>query len=183
MVDYTSPVETTFELQRRSIEQSQQAIEQTVDLPQRVGEAAVDSLDSQESVQRSVVELQQQTLNSLLDAVEEGFPGAETPTEDVREVIDDQYTAFLDNHEEFFVNLEESLEEGVDAYDDLSEESVEAIDEFVDALMEAQEELEDQSIEATEQVGEQVDELQEQVEDVQSQIQNVSEEAAEAVEN
>jgi methyl-accepting chemotaxis protein len=183
MVDYASPVETTFELQRKSIEQGQQAIEQTVSLPQRFGEAAVDSLDSQESVQRSVVELQQETLNSLLDAVEESLPGAESPTADLREVIDDQYAAFLDNHEEFFDNLEESLEESVDAYDELSEESIEALDELVDALMEVQEELEDQSVEATEQVGEQVDEIQDQVEDVQEQIQEVSEEAADAVEN
>jgi len=182
MADYTSPLETTFELQRKSLEQGQQALEQTIDFPNRIGEATVDSLDSQESVQRSIVELQQETFHSVLDALEEGIPGVETPTEDVRELVDDQYDAFFENHEELFANLETSLEESLDAYDEMSEESIEALEELVDALVEAQEELEDQSLEATEQVGDQIDDLQAQLEDLQAQVQDVTEEAADSVE-
>ncbi len=181
MVDYTNPVETTFELQRRSIEQGQEALQQTITFPTRIGEAAVDSLESQESVQRNLVELQQDALHSVLDALEETFPGVETSTEDVREVVDGQYDALLDNHAEFFENLENSITEGFDAYEELSEETLEAIEDLIDSLMEAQEELEEQSIEATEQVGEQMDELQAQIEDVQEQIQGVSEDALDAV--
>jgi uncharacterized phage infection (PIP) family protein YhgE len=183
MPDYTNPVETTFELQRRSIEQSQEALEQTITLPTRVGEAALDSLDSQESVQRNVVETQQEAIHSFLDAIEETFPGVETSTEDVREVVDDQYDSVLEAHAGFFENLSNSLDEGFDAVDELSEETIEALDDLVDSLVEAQEELEDQSLEATEQAEEQFDELQAQVEDVQEQIQSVSEDAADAVGN
>jgi len=180
MADYTNPVETTFELQRRSIEQSQEALEQTITLPARVGEAAIDSLNSQESVQQNVVETQQEAIHSFLDAVEETFPGVETSTGEVREVVDDQYDSVLEAHAAFFENLSNSLDEGVEAVDELSEETVEALEDLVDSLVEAQGELEDQSLEATEQVEEQFDELQAQVEDVQEQIQGVS---ADAVEN
>jgi len=177
MADYTNPVATTFELQRRSIEQGQEALEQTLTFPTRVGDAAVDSLDSQESVQRNVVAFQQDAIHSLLDTVEETFPGAETSTNDVREVVDDQYDSVLEAHAELFENLSTSLEEGIEAYDDLSAETVEALEEALEELVDAQEELEEQSVEATEQVEEQFEELQAQVEDVQEQIQSVSEDA------
>lgn len=183
MADYTNPIETTFELQRRSIEQGQEAFERTITFPTRVGKATVESLESQESVQRNVVELQQEAIHSFLDAVEETFPGVETSTEDARAVVDDQYETVLDNHAEFFENLENSIQESVDAYDELSDETIAAIEELLETVVEAQEELEDQSIETTKQFEEQFEELQAQVEDVQEQIQNVSEEAASAVEN
>jgi len=205
MVNYTSPIEATFELQRKSLEQSQQAFQQTVDLPARLGEAAVDGLESQESVQRSVVELQQETLHTLLDTLEDGLSGVEAPTGDLREVIDDQYDVVLDNHAEFFDNLGNGVEEALQTYDEFSAESVEALEDLLDALVELQEELESQSVEAAEevteqveelqgqveeqlddlqeQVGNQVSEVQEQVEGVQEQIQDVSEQAADAVDN
>lgn len=172
MADYTDPVERTFELQRRSIEQSQEALERTLTLPARVGEAALDSLDSQESVQRDVVELQQEAIRSFLDAVEETFPGAETSTRDLRETVDDQYDTVLESHAAFFENLSSSLEEGVDAYDELSDETLVALEDLVDSLVDAQAELEDQSIEATEQVETQLEELQTQVENVQDQVRD-----------
>ena len=182
MVDYTNPVETTFEMQRRSIKQGQQAMEQTLLLPARVGEATVEGLDGQESLQRRFVEFQQESLHSVLDAIDEAVPGAAASTDEVRAAVDDQYEMLLDNHAEFFENLERSVEEGFDAYDELSEESIEALSELIESMVEAHEELEAQSVEATEQVTEQVDEIQEQVEEVQAQIQRLSEEAAEAVE-
>lgn len=205
MTNYTRPLETTFELQRKTLEGGQQVFEQTIDIPGRLGQAAIDGLDSQESIQRSLVELQQETVHSLLDSLEEGLPGVEGSTDDVREVIDDQYTVLLENHEELFDNLGAGIEDGVTAYDDLSAESTEALEDLLDALVELQEELEAQSVDAAEQAGDQLDELQEQVsgqiediqeqlgnqveevqeqvEGVQEQIQDVSEQAAEAVEN
>jgi hypothetical protein len=46
MVDYTRPIEATFELQRTTIEQGQRAVEQSIDLQRRTGEAWIDSLDT-----------------------------------------------------------------------------------------------------------------------------------------
>jgi len=182
MVDYTTPITKTFELQRQSIAQSQQALEQTIEFQHRVGEAMVDGFETQESVQRSVVELQQDAVHSMLDAVEVNVPGTEETVMEIRELLDEQYGELLANHEEAFEAIVGELDEGIATYDDLTADYLEALDEQVELLVEAHEELETQSVEAAEQVADQVDELEEQVEDVQAQIQEVSEQAAEAVE-
>lgn len=181
MVNYTSPIETTFELQRKSLEQGQQAFEQGLDFQRRVSDSLIDGLATQEDVQRSIVELHRDTVYSVLDAVE-GLPGAEVGAEDLRETLDDGYSEILDGHADAFETISEELESGVDSYDEFTEDLLNTIDEQLDILVSAHEELEEQSIEAAEELTGQLEELQGQVEDVQSQVQQVSEEAAEAIE-
>jgi len=181
MSDYTTPIEAAFELQRQSLKQGQDVLVQGVDLQQRVNRAVVGTLDSQEKLQRRVVELHRETVHSTLDAVE-GVPGAELVGADVRADIDDAYDELLDGHAEAFGTVADELESSVEAYDEMTDEFLAAMDEQLDMLVEAHEELEVQSVEATEEVAGQVEELQGQVEEVQEQIQQVSEEAAAAVE-
>lgn len=174
MTENTNPMESVFELQRQSMEQSREALEQTMLVPMRLGEATVDSLSSQESTQRNAVELQREAVLSLLDAVDDTVPGVQGSTDQVREVVDDQYGALLDAHAELFENVTNSIEESVDSYDDASDDAIAALDELADSVMEAQAELEDQSVEATEQLEAQFAELQTQIEELQGQIQDVS---------
>ena len=56
MAEYTTPVTTTFEMQRAAIKQGQQALEQSVEFQQNVSEAFLDSLESQQSAQARTVE-------------------------------------------------------------------------------------------------------------------------------
>ncbi|MXR51838.1 hypothetical protein GRX03_09495 [Halovenus sp. WSH3] len=181
MIDYTSPIQTTFELQRRSLEQSQQALEQSVDIGQQISESLLAGLDSQEQFQRRLVELNRDTVASALDAIE-SLPGADVAVDDLRENIDDGYERLLDGHEEAFDNISAELEDGTDSYDDLTAELLETVEEQLDLLVEAHEELEAQSVEAVDELAGQVEELQDQAEDVQAQIEQVSEDAARAVE-
>src|SRR6056297_1519469 len=167
MVDFTQPVKTTFELQRKSLEQGQQALEQTVDLQQRVGDAAIDGLDASESVQRSAVELNQDLVHSVLDAIEANVPGTEDTLVELRDGLDEQYDALLENHEELFANLTDEVEDGVANVDEMSEEYLDVLDEQLDMLLEAHEELEGQSVEAVDELGEQVEEIQQQAEEIQ----------------
>ncbi|MEF8785704.1 MAG: hypothetical protein V5A45_07190 [Haloarculaceae archaeon] len=182
MVDYTTPVTTTFELQRQTIEQSQQALHRTVELQQRVNNAVVDSMESSESAQRRLVELQQNALHNTLDAVEANVPGVGEQLTELRDAVDEQYEMLLENHAEAFDTLSEELDEGIATYDDVSGDYLGALEEQVDLLLETHEELETQSVEAVEQLATQVEELQAQVEEMQSQMQEVSEQAVEAVE-
>lgn len=182
MTDYTSPVKTTFELQRKTIEQGQNAVSQTMDFQQRIGEAAVESIGTQESAQRKLVELQQETLHSVLDALEGSVPGAEDATGDLRTTIDDQYETVLDNHAELFENLHRELDDGLDSYDELNEEYLDAFDEFVASVVELHEDLEEQSIEAVGELEEQADELQVQLDDMADQMREFTEQATDAVE-
>lgn len=181
-MNYTQPITRTFELQRQSIEQGRQALEQTVEFNRRMAEAAVDSMDAQETMQRRAVELQQTAVHQALDAFEANTPGSESMTDDVRIAFDEQIESLLEVHEELFDNTSTELAEGVEAYDEMLTEYLDAVDEQIGMLLDTHEDIEAQSTEAVEQFGEQVDELQEQVEDVQQQMQDMSEQAADAVE-
>ncbi|MFB6188857.1 MAG: hypothetical protein ABEI57_03150 [Halapricum sp.] len=178
---YTTPVTTAFELQRRTIEQSQQAVKQSLEFQKNLNQAFVDSLDSQESAQRRGVELTQTLFHSYLDAVEASVPGVSGSVEELRNTVDEQIEFLLENHEEAFDAVEGEFAEGLEAYDELSADYVEALDEQVDLLIEAHEELEGQSVEAVEQIADQFEDLQEQVEEVQDQVRDVQQQAAEAV--
>ena len=178
---YTTPVTTAFELQRRTIEQSQQAFKQSLAFQQNVSQAMLDSLDSQESAQRRGVELTQTMFHSYLDAVEAAVPGVEGSVEELRATVDEQVAFLLENHEEAFDTVESEFAEGLDAYDELSEDYVAALDEQVELLVEAHEDLEGQSVEAVEQLADQFEDLQEQVEEVQDQVRDVQQQAADAV--
>jgi len=182
MTDYTTPVSTTFEMQRAAIEQSQQAFEQSVEFQQNVGQAFLDSLDTQESAQRRGVELSQQAIHSYLDAVENTVPGVAGTVEEVRNAVDEQFEFLLENHAEVFESLGTELDEGIDAYDDLTGDYVAAVEEQIEMVLDAHEDLEGQSVEAVEQVEEQMDQLQDQVEQVQDQVQEVQEQAQEQLE-
>ena len=182
MVDYTQPVKATFELQRKSLEQGQQALEQTLDLQHRVGQAAVDGLEAQESAQRNAVELHQDFVHSVLDAVETNVPGSEDMTVELREMLDEQYATLLENHEELFDSITAEVEDGISTVDEMSEEYFTVLEEQLDLLYDAHEELEGQSVEAVEEMQEQVEELQSQAEEMQAQMQDASEQAVESVE-
>lgn len=85
MTEYTSPIEATFELQRKSIEQGQQVVEQGIDLQREFSQSLVDSLESQESFQRRLVELNRDTIQSVVEAVED-VPGV-TSVDTDRDVL------------------------------------------------------------------------------------------------
>jgi len=182
MVDYTQPVEAMFEMQRKSLEQGQHALKQGVEMQSQFGKAAVESMGSQESFQRSAVELQQDLVHSFLDGVEANVPGMDEPVLELREMVDEQYAALLESHEELFTNLTGEMEEGVDAADQMSEEYVGMLDDQMEMLYETHEELEGQSVEAVEEMQAQFEEVSEQAEELQAQVQEVSEQAAESVE-
>ena len=98
MAELTSPVTTTFEMQREAIEQGQQAIEQGIEFQQNMNEAFLGSFESQESAQRRTVELTQSVLHGYFDAVEGIIPGADSTLDELRETVDEQYDVLLENH-------------------------------------------------------------------------------------
>ncbi|MFB6202329.1 MAG: hypothetical protein ABEI98_10000 [Halorhabdus sp.] len=181
MIDYTTPVTTVFEAQRATINQSQQALEQSVNFQQQMSQAMLGSLESQESVQRRGVELSQTAIHTYLDTIESSMPGVEPAVEELRNTVDEQFEYLLENHAEAFDAIEDELGSGVDAYDEMTADSMDALDEQLSMLIEAHEELETQSVDAVEGMADQVEDLQAQVEEVSEQIQDVQQQAAEAV--
>ncbi|PSP27164.1 hypothetical protein BRC65_07360 [Halobacteriales archaeon QH_2_65_14] len=116
----------------------------------RVTAAALDSMDSQESIQRRSLELQQAAVHDALDAFEANVPGTETATDDIREAFDEQVEVLFENHEAFFANVSSEFEVSADVYDEMTDEYLDALDEQVDMLLDAHEDVEAQSTEAIE---------------------------------
>ena len=182
MVDYTNPITTTFELQRKTLKQGQKALEQGVELQQEMAQSTVDMVDSSESAQRHAVDFQHKTAHAALDNVEQMVPGSEASIVQVREFVDEQFEFLLENHAEAFDTLRGELKDGVEAHGELSDDYLETVEEQLSLLLQAHEDLESQSIEMTEQVEEQMDIVEEQVEEFQTQVQTASEQALETAE-
>jgi uncharacterized phage infection (PIP) family protein YhgE len=173
MVDYTSPIAATFELQRQTIKQSQQALEQGIEFQRDFNRAVIDGLDGQEDAQRRVVELQREAILRTLDTVEANVPGAEDAMVEVRETVDEQFTQLLDDHEEAFENITAGIEDGTTTYDEFTSEYLNALNDQLEMVIDAHEDLESQSAEAAEEVTGQLERLQSQVEDVQQQVSDI----------
>ncbi|MFB6166582.1 MAG: hypothetical protein ABEJ31_15595 [Haloarculaceae archaeon] len=182
MSEYTTPVTTTFELQRQAIKQGQQAIEQGVEFQQTLNRAMLDQLSSQESAQRRTVELSKTAFESYLETLESSVPGAAGTVAEIRDAVDEQFEFLLENHAELFDNVEQEYAEGLDAYDDLTADYLQAMNEQVDLVLEAHQDFEDQSIEAVEQVEDQLEQVQDQVEQVQDQVEQVQDQVREVQE-
>ncbi|WP_436902067.1 hypothetical protein [Halovenus halobia] len=173
MVDYTSPITATFELQRQTIKQSQEALEQGIEFQKDFNQAMVDGLDGQEDAQRRVVELQREALLNTLETVETNIPGAEDATAEVRSTVDEQFDMLLDNHEEAFESIASGIEDGSQTYDEFVADYLDALDDQLEMVIDAHEDLESQSVEAAEGVTEQLEELQGQLENVQQQVSDM----------
>ncbi len=170
MVDYTSPITATFELQRQTIKQSQEALEQGIEFQKDFNQAMVDGLDGQEDAQKRVVELQREALLNTLETVETNIPGAEDATAEVRSTVEEQFDMLLENHEEAFETITSGIEDSTQTYDEFVADYLDALDDQLEMVIDAHEDLESQSVEAAEGVTEQLEELQDQLETVQQQV-------------
>lgn len=175
MSEYTTPVRTTFELQRTAIEQSQQALQNGVEFQKRMNAAALDSLESQEDAQRRTVELTRSAIHGYLDALEATVPGADAGTDEIRETVDEQFVTFEEGHAEAFDVVSDEYAKGVEAYDDFATEYQSTVDEQIDLLLEANEEIEGQTVETVEKAREQFELAEEQFEQVQAQLEEQGE--------
>ncbi|MEF8775863.1 MAG: hypothetical protein V5A43_05085 [Haloarculaceae archaeon] len=180
MVDYTSPVSATFEMQRQSIQQGQKALARSVEFQQDVNQAVVNGLESQRSAQERTVELQKRVMHSALDAMEQNVPGMGDQFADLREAVDEGYDTLLETHEEAFAAVSEQFEEGASTFDEATEDALAAMDEQLEMLVSAHEELETQSVETVEGFAGQIEDLQEQTDELTQQVRQAQEEAIEA---
>jgi predicted RNA-binding protein with RPS1 domain len=178
MSEYTNPISTAFELQRSTIEQGQQAFEQSLDLQQNVNRAVLGSMDAQEDAQRKGVEMSRKSLHTYLDAVEATVPGSAGAVEEVRTTVDEQYDGLLDAHEEAFETAENEFEAGVENYDEMADEYLETFSSQVEMLLDAHEEVEAQTIDVFDQTIDGMEELQVEMEGQTEQFQERFEEQA-----
>lgn len=161
---FTTPVSTAFEMQRSAIEQSQQAIESSVEFQKRLNAAALDGFEVTEEAQRGTVEMTENAVHSYLDVLEATVPGAGSVTGQVRENVDEGFDSLYEAHEEAFDVTEDEFAKGVAAYDELAVDYLVALNDQIETLLEAHEDVEGQTVETFQQAEGQFEEMQAQFE-------------------
>lgn len=180
MSDRTSPISTVFELQRKSIEQSQTLAERSLDVPRTLTETFANGVGTQRKTQERTIELGRTSINTVLDTVESASPaGSEDTLDDLRNAVDDAFDTVLEQQDQAYDTVDQQFDETLEQYDEISEESLEALNDQIEALLDANEELEGQTVDAIEQVLDQLEELQGQLEEQSEELQGRFEEQLE----
>ena len=178
----SNPVSRAFELQRKTIEQSQEAMKQGLEFQQRLNEALVRGVESGSEARDRGTEMTRDALHNTLDAIEEMVPDASGNLDQVRESIDEQFDAAKDASEEASERAVEFTEGSLENVEQASESYLDSVDDQLDTMLAAHEDLEEQTLEFIEQSEAQIEKLQEQtgtdvaaeqVEQVQERMQEL----------
>lgn len=152
MVNVTAPFEAAFELQRESIKQSQQLVEQGLDIQQNAAETTMrNGLAVQRAAQRRSADLARQLFDAQVEAVDSALDENE---DTVRAAVDRQFEEFEEVQTEAWDEYEANM---LDAIDDLSVQQKEVVAQSVGAFLEAQRETEQQTVEGVQRVEAQAD--------------------------
>lgn len=176
MTDYTQPLTTAFELQRKTLKQNQKAAEQLLTLNQNIADPTQNAFKTQESLQRTPIEFHQQFTNAALNTIEENVPETDDTLTEFRTAVNDQYETLLENHKDAFETITDELENTLDDATGVTDDYLEIIDEQLELLFEVHEELENQSVET-------ITELQTQFEDIQSEFDTIETTPLDAIKN
>lgn len=179
MSEYTTPIHTTFQLQRTAIEGSQQAIEQGLEFQRRLNGAVLESFSSQEDVQARIVAMTRASLHSYLDVVEASLPGSTDAVVSIREAVDEQFDTIEEGQAEALEATETEWARGVETYDEFVMDYLAALDEEIEFLLEANADIEAQTVHALEQTERQFEQFQHQFEEQSERFQIQFEQQAE----
>lgn len=162
-----------FDLQRASFEQGQQAIEQGLETQQQFAESAIRTgVATQRSMQRQGIEVTRRWTVASTGAMWAGTDG------DRREEVDEQFDALVDAQEDTWDAFEESLEEGLAAYEELTERQKEFVGQSVTSFTDTSERMEGTVIEIaeeTEAAAEQgAEAMEEGVEELTEEFEEIS---------
>lgn len=175
MTDTDAPVERFFELQRTTIEQTGEFLEELVETSEEFTREFTDNLELQREVQEQSLELTRESLQQSLDVVETVTEASSVGgVGDLRETVDATVDQLLDQQDSAFEAIEDSPEQ-------VTEETVEQVADQTDLLLEFNREVEQQLFELAELLVDQAEDggLTEQlqvdrlVEQVGSQVDSV----------
>jgi F0F1-type ATP synthase membrane subunit b/b' len=152
-----NPFTAAFEMQRRTLEGSQRALEQSIEFQRRFNEAMMQGMTGGGAGERTV-EVTREAMDRYLDTIEATVPGAEAGVDQIREAMDRQFEAVEQAREEATDLAEESMAE----YEELSETYLESVDDQLDTLFDAQAEIERQTEEFLDRTETQLQEMREE---------------------
>jgi len=121
MTEITTPFEAAVEMQRESIKQSQDLLQQGIELQQNAVEAFVyNGISAQRSAQRQGVDLMQQLFNAQLDAAESAMSDDE-----VRSALDRQFEQNAELTQEL---INAQFEQGAEVTQELFNAQLDAVE-------------------------------------------------------
>ena len=146
-----------FEMQRNAIQQSQQMMQQGIDMQQRMTESMMrNNLNSGHNAQRQQTEFARNWMDTYFRTL--GTMFGQRDNSDVSESLRQQFEEFNDAQEEAWSSFEDSLDQAMDAYEDLSESQKELIDRSFNSFFEMQRETGERVADAAEEMERQAEE-------------------------
>ena len=161
MSQENSPIETLFQLQRDTIEQSQDILEQTLAVPREMSDTLYGSVDAQREIQAQALDVSRKSVHTSLDAAE-SVVGGSSALDDLRDSVDETFDTLAEQQDEAFDTVDEEYDELGDDYEEFSENALENLGDQVAFLVDLNEDVEGQLVEAVEEFTEQFEELQDE---------------------
>ena len=159
-----SPVRMVFDLQRSTIEGTQDLIQNGVDIQRDLNARFVEGIDPARDATDRSTDLVRTGFETYFDAIEAVVPGDQDVLADVRETVDEQLDTLEESQHEALDQLEENLRDGADSVDEFLGDFLEQLESQVESVLEAHEDLEAQTVEALEDLEGQIQDLQDELE-------------------
>jgi hypothetical protein len=148
MAERTDVTNPWFALQRQLLDGSRTLLTQSVEMQRFTNQLVKHTLETQELLQRHGGAMARTAAHGYLDGTSVMTPTV--PPDGMHELIDDQFDQAFEIHADTFDVLKRGVEQGADAYEDLSTEYVESVDEQFDSLLDTHHQFETQPIEPVE---------------------------------
>lgn len=132
----SSPMEGLFAMQRRSVEQGRQLFHQSMDSQRRFAELVVEGMEASESMQRKGTDTMRTGMESMLRSMESTMPGGDGMFEPMFEAMDEQFAASDRTITEFWASYENSMADGLEAYEAFLDDYTASVDDSVDRTLE-----------------------------------------------
>ncbi|AFK21052.1 PHA granule structural protein PhaP (plasmid) [Haloferax mediterranei ATCC 33500] len=149
MSEQANPFTQFFQLQRRSIEQSQRSMHQGIEFQKQVTRMMVDGMKAQQSVSRKGTDFARTAVKSYFEMMDSSVPGDNRMYADVKDAMDEQFDSIDEMTEQTWDVMEESFEENADAMDEIMEQSLEYLDDATEVYLEGLQEIEETSAQVT----------------------------------
>ncbi len=162
----SNPVSTMFAMQRQSIKQGQQFLQQGMSMQKQLPRAWQDAVESQRSVQKTGLDASRTMAKGMLQMMEATVPSEQQlirqgehdaadvseqqheAFENLHQAVEDQFDAVEEINDQTWESVEQQLEDNSDTFAEFVEQSTsfteESMNAFVDSLEDVQSDMESQ---------------------------------------
>lgn len=174
MSQTNSAIDTMFDVQRATIEQSRDAFEQTIAAQQNFVRTMTE-FDSVKQMNDRSYEAAHTMLDVYFDALESMMPSDRTTVlEDVHDTMVEQLDTLETNQSDALDTFEATVQDATDVTDEGLEAFVAALDEQLDTLLELHGDVETQTLESVDEFEGNLERIEAQVEEIQNRIEDAS---------